>query len=113
MIRRVIISFLVLFTFFEASATHLLGGIMTYRYVGRTGPNQSKAVYVITIKVYRDCLNGQADFDNPLHLGVYDQNENRFADLTLDLTQKTDVKPPNGGVNCNFSANVCIQEAIY
>ena len=58
--KKIIIFLIVLLSALEVSATHLLGGIMTYRYIGRTGPNQVNAIYEITITVYRDCFNGQA-----------------------------------------------------
>lgn len=114
MLKKIIFLLMLFAIAFEASATHLLGGIMTYKYLGRTGPGQTKAIYLITITVYRDCLNGQADFDDPLKLGIYDQNQNLLAPfINVDLAQRTKVNPPNGGVNCNFSANVCIEEGIY
>ncbi len=119
MVKKIIIFLMVLFSALEVSATHLLGGIMTYRYIGRTGANQENAIYEITITVYRDCLNGQADFDgaktsvDPLELGVYYDNLSWKETIDLYLLQRTKVLPPNGGVQCNFSANVCIEEGIY
>jgi len=111
--KKIIIFLIVLLSALEVSATHLLGGIMTYRYIGRTGPNQVNAIYEITITVYRDCFNGQAEFDNPLKLGVFYQKKNYFNTYDLNLIQNTKVNPPNGGVACDFSANVCIEEGIY
>jgi gliding motility-associated-like protein len=113
MLKKISVFLVVLFAFAEAGATHLLGGIMTYRYLGRTGPNQDQARYEITITVYRDCLNGQADYDDPLRMGIYDDTRNIVSVEELSLLQRTKVNPPNGGVNCNFSANVCIEQGIY
>ncbi|MCX6189612.1 MAG: gliding motility-associated C-terminal domain-containing protein [Bacteroidetes bacterium] len=113
MLKKIFFFLIIFFSVSQLSATHLLGGIMTYRYVGRTGLNQQFAIYEITITVYRDCLNGQAEYDDPLDLGVYDENKTREQTIQLRLLQKTIVNPPNGGVNCNFSANVCIEEGIY
>lgn len=119
MVKKILFFFFILLSAIQLNATHLLGGIMTYRYIGRTGPNQSKAIYEITITVYRDCLNGQADFDGlntsqpALEMGVYDETLAWDQTVSMFLISRTRVNPPNGGVDCNFSANVCIEEGIY
>lgn len=37
-------------------ATHIVGGMVTYKYLGNKR-------YVVSFKVYRDCNGGQAAFD--------------------------------------------------
>ncbi len=49
------------------SATHIVGGEITYRCLGNDQ-------YEITLAVYRDCFNGVPWFDNPAILGIYDAN---------------------------------------
>lgn len=48
-------------------ASHIVGGEMSYICLGN---NQ----YQITLKVFRDCFNGQAAYDNPTDITIYDAN---------------------------------------
>ena len=48
------------------SATHIVGGEITYRCLGN---NQ----YEITLTVYRDCYNGVPFFDDPASVGIYEK----------------------------------------
>ncbi|MEP7197642.1 MAG: hypothetical protein ABI851_14075 [Saprospiraceae bacterium] len=45
-------------------ATHIVGGDLEYRCLGNN-------LYEITLTLRRDCINGQATFDNPAHLGIF------------------------------------------
>jgi hypothetical protein len=60
-----ILTFILLST--NAWSTHIIGGEIYYDCLGN---NQ----YRITVKVFRDCFQGQAPFDNPLNLGIYNGN---------------------------------------
>ncbi len=113
MAKRISLFLLVVFSALQADATHLLGGIMTYRYIGRTGPNQANAVYEISITIYRDCLNGQAEYDDPLELGVYSSDRAHYTTIQMNLLQKKKVNPPNVSANCPAPPGVCIEEGIY
>src|SRR5258708_36220353 len=46
-------------------STHIVGGILNYRYLGN---NQ----YELTLTVYRDCLHGVPPFDFPASIGIFD-----------------------------------------
>lgn len=57
-----------LLAFFNANATHIIGGEIYYDYQGNNN-------YKIYIAVYRDCATiSGAPYDNPLALAVYDAN---------------------------------------
>lgn len=58
------------------SATHIVGGEITYKCLGG---NQ----YEITLIVYRDCYTGVPWFDNPASVGIFDSQWNLVDDLTL------------------------------
>lgn len=86
-------------------STHIVGGEIYYDYLGNNN-------YKITLKVYRDCFNGQAPFDNPASIGVYD----------MSGVLKNHLLVTHNGVNqVPFSLNpcivppmnVCVEEAIY
>lgn len=51
----------------HTEARHILGGYMTYRYVG-----DSVRVKMV---IYRDCLGGGAPFDDPANIAVYRNGE--------------------------------------
>jgi gliding motility-associated-like protein len=46
---------------FSSFATHIVGGEMFYDFLGKNSAGAD--IYRVTLKVYRDCLNGQAPFD--------------------------------------------------
>lgn len=55
-------------------ATHLMGGSMTYEYMGMVGTDQS---YLVTLKIYRYCdasAGGTAPLDASMFLGIYNQD---------------------------------------
>ena len=58
---------LLLMISFSSHASHIIGGEVSYTCLGGDD-------YQITMKVYRDCYNGQAPFDNPASLTIYDGN---------------------------------------
>lgn len=110
--KKVILLLLFTAVAYSTYASHLLGGIMTYRYMGRTGPGQSQAVFEITLKIYRDCLNGQADYDDPLTLGVYNASQQLEQSIDFTLLQRVNVSPVQVS-NCPKNPNVCIEEGTY
>ncbi len=70
-----ILSILLSLSFFVASASHIVGGEWTYKYLGDTiklGVICHK--YQVSITIYEDCQNGQPEAimqDNPAYLAVY------------------------------------------
>lgn len=87
-------------------ATHIVGGAFSLEH---TSGNS----YILTLKVFRDCLNGQAEFDDPAPVGIFDKltNEN-MAQYDLTLTSKE--RLPFVGANCNNSLpSGCTEVGIY
>jgi len=85
-IRTLSVSILLL-TFVQANyATHIVGGEMNYRCLG--GDN-----YEIQLTVFRDCINGIPDFDDPASISVfyYDSDLDTFIldsfNLSLNVGQ--------------------------
>jgi gliding motility-associated-like protein len=52
-------------------ATHIVGGSLDLTRVGTTN------AYVIKLRVLRDCFNGQAEFDVPATVGMFDKATNQ------------------------------------
>ncbi|MBX2817123.1 MAG: gliding motility-associated C-terminal domain-containing protein [Saprospiraceae bacterium] len=94
------------------SATHIVGGEITYRCLGND-------TYEVKVAVYRDCINGSAlaVYDDPASVGIFDANNNlqihlgQFGQLLIPfnaddtLSQFTDCIDGLGGV--------CVQQTFY
>ena len=83
-----------------AEATHIVGGEIYYDYLG--GNN-----YKISMKVYRDCLNGIPPFDGfpanngniiPAYFTVYDVFDNPVISSTFNAISFSTVPPTNNSL---------------
>lgn len=107
-----------LFSFFvnKTFATHLVGGQITYTYIGTVG---SQVQYRIKVTMYRDCTprtDGKplTKFDANINVGFYDAGSKGLVEtLSMSLGTETNVKPLNGGSNCSFQVNMCLMEGVY
>jgi len=109
-----VLCFLVgLFIFADANATHLVGGSMSYEYLGLQ--NNGNYRYRVTVQMYRDCFASNVAFDNEIDIGIYNNNSTKTLAKVLTLPKITEIQvdPPAGGVDCNFDSKVCIRQAIY
>ncbi|MFT4972352.1 MAG: hypothetical protein ACI9JY_001556, partial [Saprospiraceae bacterium] len=86
-------------------ASHIIGGELTYRCLGN-------GEFEITLDVFRDCFYGEADFDSPAHIGIF--NENGLAQ-TINLTPMSiDTLPNDLSDPCiNVPDDVCVDWARY
>ena len=112
MVKRIFILILCVVLAHLAQATHLIGGSMSYQYLG---PNsRGNFNYKITLSIYRDCQQSEVPFDPTIKIGVYHNNTNRTRHKTtsIKLISKKLVSPP-GNTQCLFKPNVCIEEGFY
>ncbi len=107
LLRRMCAVLLLCFLFTTgAKATHIVGGEIYYDCLGGN-------LYRITLKVYRDCINGVAPYDNPASVGVFDANGNLLDTLSMIFPGSTLV-PPTINTPCySPPTGVCVEEAIY
>jgi gliding motility-associated-like protein len=111
--RRLWILFLLL-TPILAEARHIIGGSITYRFIGNGD-------YEFTLKIYRDCNSpGGALLDPLASIGIYQCPEggcvnltqaNVFAQLRVPLGSRRNVAQPN--YPCLIPPDVCVEEGIY
>ncbi len=96
-----------------AKSSHLVGGFITYRFLGNNGTNSQ---YRVTIFAYRDCSrDGTADevpFDDDIKLCVYRGNKRYYSDYTIKLLSRKKVDPV-GNTNCPEIASACLEQGIY
>jgi gliding motility-associated-like protein len=96
-----------------ADATHLVGGYMSYEYLGKT-PN-GNVRYKISVFMFRDCLSGQVDLEDRIDVGIYHVQTNRLARvITVPMIGGPRRVQPPGFTTCNFyDNNVCIERGVY
>ncbi|MEM9919566.1 MAG: PKD domain-containing protein [Bacteroidota bacterium] len=63
------------------SATHIVGGEVTYTCLGQNADGSSN--FEVQMTIFRDCFNGNpnAFFDQPASIGIFDQNNNLLTNL--------------------------------
>jgi gliding motility-associated-like protein len=106
--RIVILVSVAVMSFTSLRATHIVGGEIYYDCLG--GNN-----YQVTLKVYRDCINGIPPFDDPAYIGVFDAVTGNLV-TSLILTQPVITTITSTiSVPCYAPApgSVCEEEAIY
>lgn len=113
MFWRKIYIFLLFLTAFPIYASHLVGGFLTYRFLGTNGSSNQ---YRVTFFVYRDCSNDdQPDpvlFDPDIRLCVYNGNKTLYTAYMIKLLTKKKVDPV-GNTNCPEVASACLEQGIY
>jgi gliding motility-associated-like protein len=86
--------------------THIVGGELTYQCLGNNN-------YQITLKLYRDCFVGQAPYDNPAYVGIYDNFQNLISTVSLSFPGAQQVPPLIISPCLIPPGNICVEEAIY
>ena len=94
-------------------AAHIVGGEITYRCIG-TGR------YLFTMKIYRDCFGGGADFDSgpngafPGTMTIY-QGNSQTPLLTFEIAppEITNIEPNLSNPCLVAPPNVCVEEGVY
>ena len=102
------IGFLVLIFILASSKTnaaHIVGGSISYRCLGGND-------YEVTLKIYRDCFSGGAEFDNPASIFIFGDNDTydayfAFTDLTITPLDAVIENP------CLTPPSICIEEGVY
>lgn len=88
-------------------ATHVVGGDFTYRWLNG---NQ----FELTVKIYRDCLPGNAGFDQSIVVGIFDRVTHARQDtLLIQLTKIDSVSLSGPSATCALPPEVCVEYAIY
>ncbi len=74
-LKSVIVVFALLFcNIGQLMSTHIVGGEMNYVCLGNDQ-------YEITLTVFRDCENGIPNFDDPAHIGIFGDDNERVENL--------------------------------
>lgn len=119
MVKKIL--FLLLLSVFAildiAEATHLVGGSLTYTYIGKAGQDYE---YSVKVTMYRDCKDpndpgAAVPFDKTIQVGFYENKGNnpRVRTLTIALLTEKNIIPPASNVSCTLPTPKCINEGIY
>jgi gliding motility-associated-like protein len=118
--KKIILAFIVLFSFVQSFATHIAGGELFYEYQGPGAGNTDR--YLVTMRLFRVCgpssnnnapLNGEQ-----VRIGIYDNNTLTLIDNLL-LTQQFTGNPPqikntNGANPCLLPfVEVCYEVGVF
>ena len=98
----------------SANATHIVGGVLNYACLGFNSTTNTISLR-ITLRVYRDAINGQAPFDNPAYVGIY-TGASITPTQTLQLTNPVITTAPIDLSNPCLSitpGTVQVEEAVY
>ena len=105
-LRLLLIITSLVFQCLSLNATHIIGGEIYYDCLGN---NQFRVV----LKLYRDCLLGQAPYDDPANVAVYNSQGALISNIEMVFPGSSLV--PQGSINPCYQdeANLCVEEAIY
>lgn len=100
----------ILFIFwnFQARATHVVGGGITYTKIENDN-------YLLQVKLYRDCSPGTAQLPGNVNVqcrrGNDGSNPGVFSNLVLPLISVNPLQPAIPA--CAFDPGICVEEALY
>ena len=95
-----------LFFAMHTGATHIVGGEVNYRYIGNNK-------YEITLKVYRDCYNGIAPFDNPAQIGIFNDDFSLYAEIAAYISEQGPIPNAINSPCLTPPTNICFEYAKY
>lgn len=111
--------FLSLFFMNPTQASHLMGGNLSYEYLGLNGTTGNYD-YRVTLNIYRLCDPGSSQLPGTMLLGAYQDNPGNpggnkilLSDISMPLISQQFITPPNANDSCTFLPSVCVEEGIY
>ena len=100
------------------SASHLMGGSLTYQFLS-LDTSTNIVHYRVKLQLFRDCTSG-VPLADPIDLGIYTQdtanpnaNKTLYTIFSLQQDSLQIVNPPTPGDSCGFTTPVCVQEGDY
>lgn len=98
---------LLVFACLPAKATHIVGGVLNYRYTGSDN-------YEFTLYVYRDCKNGLAPFDDPAMIQVSLGDNTEYNEYFVNISTNSDTLSAHVDDPCvTVQPDVCVEFVKY
>ncbi|MEL6672635.1 MAG: PKD domain-containing protein [Bacteroidota bacterium] len=94
----------------EVRATHIVGAELFYECT-----DSINSQYDVTLKLYRDCLNGQAPFDANITLFIFRGNDGSiFQTVNVAAPPTTpQIQPDDWGPCVAMIPSICVEEGVY
>jgi hypothetical protein len=103
---HVLLAVMVLGLSVQSFATHIVGGEIFYECLGGDQ-------YLITLNLYRDCILGEAEFDDPATITVFDANGAIFTTLYPSFTGANILEVTVDNPCLQVPPIVCVDHAVY
>lgn len=103
---KLFIFIIILFIDNYAKATHIVGGVMNYRYLGNNK-------YEISLYVYRDCVNGIPPLDNPAIIRIWDGVSEEINDTLFVIPFDSILDPGQPDACARIEDEVCVNWTKY
>jgi gliding motility-associated-like protein len=110
--RKQLLLLTILLTTLSVSATHIVGGYISYRFL-------SGITYEVTLTIYRDCnsatpFDGQPNATTPAVVGLFQANSGVLIQ-TFELFDPvvTVIQPPLDNPCLIPPGNVCVEQGVY
>jgi len=90
------------------SASHVIGGQLTYQCLGNN-------MYELLLEFRRDCFNGAvgAEFDDPVSIGVFDADGNFLDEILIDFMEDDTLNEVLTSECQVLGEDVCVQITEY
>jgi gliding motility-associated-like protein len=99
----------------RATATHIVGGEMIYDFLGKNADGSDR--YRITLRIYRDCGLGEADFDGfqgtNAYLSVLAADQSLTQRVNIGMPVVTRVPPSINSPCMQAPTDICVEEGVY
>ena len=96
--------FLLIFYFYTVKATHIVGGVMNYKYLGNDK-------YEISLYVYRDCIHGIPPLDDPAIIRIWDGVSETYSFPNKPFDDTLPPLPPDACAH--ITTPVCVNWTCY
>ena len=100
--KKLILLVVIFFTFFNAEATHIMGGEITWECI-KDPTNPDVGMYIFKMKIYRDCDGTSLSTFSQL-LNVWGAGA-PVTSITMNWVSSTDISPDGDAAN---SGNTCL-----
>lgn len=88
----------------SASATHIVGGVMNYKYLGNDK-------FEISLYVYRDCIHGIPPLDDPAIIRIWDGVSEQYSFVNVPFDDTLPPLPPDACAQ--ITTPVCVNWTRY
>ena len=102
--------FLTVGFFSNVNATHIVGGEIYYECL-----NPAQDLYRVTLVMYRDCLLGEAPYDDPISFFVFDNTDGSIFQINdIPIPEFIPEIVPDGWDTCvGQPYDLCVERAVY